>query len=57
MQSVPRMTRLNNRIDEALKRFADEKKWTLSFAISEIVSNAREISDYLTLEEKNREVA
>lgn len=57
MQTVSRMTRLNYNVDEALQRYANDKKWSKSFAISEIVSNSKVISDYLTLVEKNNEKA
>lgn len=57
MNTIPRMTRLRNEIDEALQKFASNKKWSISLAISEIIANSSEISDYLTLSEKNREVA
>lgn len=57
MHTVPRMTRLKQEIDNALKLFASDKRWSLSLAIAEIVANSNEISDYLTLDEKNRERA
>lgn len=52
MHTVPRMTRLKQEIDNALKLFASDKRWSLSLAIAEIVANSNEISDYLTLDEK-----
>lgn len=57
MQTIPRMTRLKQETDRALKLFASEKRWSLSLAIAEIVANSSEISEYLTQSEKNREVA
>ena len=55
MTTMPRMTRLEYDIDNALQKFASEKKWKISFAIAQILENSPEISSYL--DEKNREVA
>lgn len=55
MRNTSRMTRLNNEIDEALQKFANDRKWTISFAIAEILANSSEISHYLL--EKNKETA
>lgn len=57
MQTTPRMTRLSDRIDKALQEFANSKKWSISLAIAEILANSSEISNYLSLEDKNREIA
>lgn len=57
MQTIPRMTRLRDEIDEALQKFASSKKWSISLAIAEIVANSSEISHYLSLDDKNREIA
>lgn len=57
MQTIPRMTRVGGRVDEALQKFADDKEWTISFAIAKILANSSELSYYLSLEDKNREIA
>lgn len=57
MHTIPRMTRLKPEIDQAVKLFASNKRWSLSLAIAEIVTNSSEISEFLFLDEKNSEVA
>lgn len=55
MQTIPRMTRLKEHIDEAVLKLAAERGWYISQALSQIISNSPMISNYLTLDEKNTE--
>lgn len=44
-------------IAEAISRFAEQQKWTNVVALTEIIRTSTIFSDYLTLYEKNREIA
>lgn len=55
--SIPRMTRVREEIDEAISKYASERKWTISFAIAQILEDSPILSHYLSLEDKNREIA
>mgnify|MGYP007049376845 CR=1 FL=1 len=38
--SIPRMTRVREEIDEAISKYASERKWTISFAIAQILEDS-----------------
>lgn len=51
MQTIPTMTRLSPAIRKRVEDIASEKKWKVSFTISQLLEN------YLSLEDKKREIA
>lgn len=52
MQTIPTMTRLTPRVRKFVEELATEKKWKVSFTVSQLLEN------YLTLlEEKSENVA
>lgn len=44
-------------IAEAISQFAKDRKWQQVTALTEIIRSSTIFSDYLTLYEKNREIA
>ncbi len=52
MQTIPTMTRLTPRVRKLVEDIASDKKWKISFTISQLLEN------YLTLmEEKSEKIA
>lgn len=51
MQTIPTMTRLSPTLRKKVEDIASKRKWKVSFTISQL------LDDYLSLKDKNREIA
>lgn len=57
MTTKTKTVRIPVDIAEAISLFAEQQKWTNVVALTEIIRSSTIFSDYLTLYEKNREIA
>lgn len=57
MTTKTKTVRIPVDIAEAISLFAEQQKWTNVVALTEIIKSSTIFSDYLTLYEKNREIA